>query len=311
MTTIGSNTSAVLPLGHRTGCKPDAPAKRGLLALSHLILGDNPIFPPGASYEHLEGPILDQNQTSSCCGHGTSQALQVATAKAGMPLPFRPSPRGIYDNGRVVELQPGEQLADEGAEVIDIVATVAAKGVRALVEPSPQGYATDCDPSNVNVMPTAAELAAEKAHLEPGAYRIDTTAPTFIDQLCASIDQHGACVTGSFVDTAFEAYSPATGPVTTVNLQDPNGGGHCLAVTSYRTVTAGSDDAVNFGIAVGKRIIRGPNSWGMWGDAGHYEVAEDVLVQSCSDCYGFEVSACAGPSTSLLERLLAAIRSAL
>ena len=294
---MGSASYAVLPNGHHTGYIPDAECKLGLLALSHTILGDAPTFPPSSSSESLEGPILDQNQCGSCTGHGTSQALQVCTAKAGIPLPFRPSPRGIYDNARLVE---GSVLTDGGAEVIDVVATIAAKGVRALVEPSPQGYATDCDTSNVNTLPTAAELQAEKAHLEPGAYRIDTTAATFLDQLCAAIDQHGAAVTGSFVDSAFEAYTPATGPVSTVNMDDPNGGGHCLAVTSYRTLPGGD------------RIFRGPNSWGpSWGDSGHYEILGSVLTQTCSDCYSFQVSACAEPRPTLLERVLAAIKGAL
>jgi hypothetical protein len=313
VTVVGSARPAVLPLGHRTGYKPDAASKRGLLALSHTLFGDCPAFPPSSSSEALEGDILDQNETSSCTGHGTSQALEVAAKKAGIPLPFRASPRGIYDNARVAELSAGQGLADEGAEPIDVVAAIAAKGIRALVMPSPQGYASDCDSSNVDVPPTAAELQAERAHLELGAFRIDVTRAAWIDQLCAAIDKHGAACTGSFVDSAFEAYTPATGPVQTVNMQDPQGGAHWLAVTSYRTVTEGSDDAVKFGIAVGKRVIRGPNSWTKnWGDNGHYEVvAEDVLTQSCSDCYGFVVQSAVAPSRSLLDRIIAAVKAAL
>lgn len=273
---------------HGKGYRPDAPHKRGRLKLSHELLGPSPTPPDAFSAEDKEGPILDQNQTGSCTGHGTSQALQVAGAVLGVVLPFRPSPRGIYDNARLAE---GTTLTDDGAEPADVVATIATKGVRALVEPSPQGFASDIDPSNVNALPTDAELAAEIQHLEPGAYRVDT-GTSFITQLRAGIAKCGAAGIGVFVDEGFEQYSPATGPISKVNLQDPNGGGHWLAVTSYRR---GAD---------GRFIFRGPNSWGPgWGDGGHYEVTEDFLVASCSDAYIFAVAPAytTGPSATNLE----------
>jgi hypothetical protein len=265
---------------HGLGYKPDTAHKRGRAKLSHELLGEAPSFPPADSYESLEGPILDQNQTGSCTGHGTSQALQIACAKASLSLGFRPSPRGIYDNARLVE---ESVLTDGGAMPADVISSIASKGVRALVEPSPEGFATDVDPSNVNVPPTAEELAAESKTLVPGEYRVDNAQDSFIAQLCAGIHQCGSAGIGVFVDTGFENYTPETGPVSSVDLNDPNGGGHWLCVSSYRT---GAD---------GKMIFRGPNSWGMgWGDNGHFEVTEDFLKAACSDCYVFAVSLAAG-----------------
>ena len=79
-----------------------------------------------------------------------------------------------------------------------------------------------------------------------------------------------------FEDMAFMNYDPQFGPIKTVDLTDPKGGGHWFLITSYRT---GAD---------GKKIFRGPNSWGPgWGDAGHFEVTEDWLKKSCWDCYPF------------------------
>jgi hypothetical protein len=108
---------------------------------------------------------------------------------------------------------------------------------------------------------------------------VDNTAPTFIAQLCAGIHTCGSAGIGVFVDTGFENYTPEAGPISSVDLNDPNGGGHWLALTSYRV---GAD---------GKVIFRGPNSWGPgWGDNGHFEVTEDFMTQSCSDAYIFSVS---------------------
>lgn len=279
-------------MSHARGYIPDAAHKRCLLKLSHEVLGASPTFPPACSNEALEGAILDQNKTGSCTGHGTSQALQVSAAKVGAPLPFRPSPRGIYDNARLAE---GTTLTDDGAQPSDVVATLAAQGIRALVEPSPEGFASDVDASNVNAVPTLAEVAAEKQHLEPGAFRVDMTVPTWKAQLCAGVSQFGAAGIGIFVDTGFEGYTPASGPVASIDLSDPNGGGHWLAVTSYRT---GTD---------GKVVFRGPNSWGPdWGDAGHYEITEDALSSACSDCYVFRTVAAVAPSMTLLDRIRAA-----
>jgi len=305
MTILGEATTVTV---HRKGYKPDHPAKRDLLRLSTEVFDDSPSFPLAVSNEHLEGSVLDQNLESGCTGHGTSQTLEVCTKKAGIPLPFRASPRSIYANARLLSLPDGAALTDDGAEPIDVVATIASKGVRALVMPGPLGFQSDCDESNVDSLPTEAELAEEHVHLEPGAYRIDVSRPGWIDQLCSAIDKHGAACTGSFVDSAFEAYTPETGPVRTVDLQDPNGGGHWLSVTGYRTVEETGDDHVKFGVPVGERVFTGPNSWGKdWGRAGHYEVTGPVLRKACSDCYGFAVQAAATPSTTLVERICAAM----
>lgn len=286
-------------MSYRRGCRPDSAHARTRYALSHTLLGEAPKFPPSYSAEHHEGAILDQNRTSACTGHGASQALQVAVgvlgaaALEGAFLAFRPSPRGIYDLAR---LREEKALTDDGAALSDVVDALAAGGVRPLVLPSPEGFSSDVDESNVNALPTPEELALEHQHLEVGPYRVDTSRADWLDQLCAGISTRGSAIIGAFVDTAFEGYTLQGGPISEPNLHDPAGGGHCLAITSYRTEG-------------GKRIFRGPNSWGPeWGDRGHFEVTESWMRGAVSDCYVFALSPSKRPP-SLLEEVLVAVRS--
>ena len=273
------------------GYVKDLPHKKLLFA----IFAMTGLIAHSAAYssESLEDPILDQNATGSCTGHGTSQWVRVTYAKAGRPLPFRPSPKGIYAVTRGLDRaaatmpgQPLPTLTDAGGMPADVVIGIAQFGILPLVEPSPLGFASDIDSSNVNDELKLGDFEKALAELLQAARIVDPTASTFQDDLATAIEVTGAAAIGIFVDSGFEAYSPATGPVQSINQQDPNGGGHWLAVTSFRTVVAGSDDDVKFHIPVGTLIFRGPNSWTpSWGDAGHYEIIGPCLSQVCSDCY--------------------------
>lgn len=253
-----------------------------------------------ASSEFLEGSILDQNGCGSCTGHGTSQWMQVTYAKAGTPLPFRPSPRGIYAITRCLDRAAATPvgtalpaLTDDGGQPSDVIIALAQFGITALVMPSPQGYQSDVDPSNVDVEPQLGDFEKAAAELLRAAVRVDPTDPAFQDNLATAVEQTGAAGIGIFVDTKnFMAYSPATGPVQTIDQSDPNGGGHWLCVSSFRTCVAGSDDDLKFKIPVGTLIFRGPNSWGAgWGDAGHYEITGPCLAQVCSDALALYLAA--------------------
>lgn len=236
--------------------------------------------PPSADNSALEGSILDQNETGSCTGHGSSQWLLVSYAFQGRPLPFRPSPKGIYDCTRDLdraaatptgELPP---LTDSGGMPADIVVAISAMGIRPLVMPSPQGFASDIDTSNCNVEEKLGEFEHAANTLLDAARRIDPSQPDFVTNLCAAIAATGAVGVGVFVDTAFEQYNPANGPLTTCNTSDPNGGGHWLCIDKFETQ------------ADGTIVFTGPNSWtAQWGDKGHFSVTGAWMVQSCSDCY--------------------------
>jgi len=272
----------------KLGYVPDAPHKKALFKK----LGAAPPHSASASSESLEGTILDQNSTGSCTGHGSSQWLQVSYAKAGRPLPFRPSPRSIYALTRGLDRaaatpagQPLPALQDVGGMPADVVLALSQYGIEPLVMPSPQGFQSDVDPSNVNAELTLGDLEKAAGELLQAARIVDPSQPDWQDALASALEANGAAGVGVFVDTAFEQWTPAQGPVQSINQSDQNGGGHWLAVTSFRTCVAGSADAAS-GVPVGALIFRGPNSWtNTWGDKGHWEMTGACLQAVCSACY--------------------------
>ena len=272
------------------GCRVDTPERRGqkdARALMHRLSA----LPPAASLEAYEHAILDQNDCGSCTGHGTAQGVFVALAADGQPLGFFPSPKLIYalarglgratDNPKAKTLPA---LRDEGAYPADAMRAITEFGVAPMATPSPLGFVTDVDTSNVAREPDLGTLERAGKRLVTGEYRIDQTASDFIEQVCHVLafggqSGRGAPVgIGVFVDSGFEAWTPSQGPLDEVNLADVNGGGHWLVITSYRTLPSGT------------RVFRGPNSWtSQWGDHGHFEGTEDWLRKACSDCYPLTV----------------------
>lgn len=271
------------------GYRRDLPHKRTQKDAGPLLRA-LPAAPASANHEANEyRPILDQSNAGSCTGHGTAQALYTAFSIDGEPLAWCPSPKGVYANVRAKERADTTPsgatlpvLTDSGAMPSDIMVVISTYGIMPMQAPSPQGYISDVDASNVNEDPKLGDLEKEALCIVTGEYRIDETASDFIAQVCTALASGGAKGLGApiglgiFVDTAFENWDPSQPPLSTVNLNDPQGGGHWVCATSYRTD------------ANGKIVFRGPNSWGVgWGDQGHFEFTEDWLKASCMDCYPF------------------------
>jgi len=249
------------------------------------------------------GPVLDQNGVGSCTAHGSAQGALATAAANNRPPIFVPSLLDLY--GITRELERGQStpagqalpaLTDSGAMPTDVLTAWSRYGTRAAKIPSPQGYRSDCDTSNCNNEVDLETIERDGQKLVTGGYRIDTGTSAFVDQICASIGtMNTACGIGIFVDSAFEAWgqnwTPGTAPIQSVDLSDQNGGGHWIAVTSYRPDPS----------RTGKRILRGPNSWWNdpntpWGSGGFWEMTDDCLVQaigsggsSPGDCIIFNV----------------------
>lgn len=273
----------------------DTPSRRGLRKSALAILGAKPSFPPAASLEQLECEILDQGQTSSCGGHGTSQALFTALAAMGKPLGWIPSPDTTYKLVRarerlMVALQ-GEALpplTDSGIMPSDLLPVLATYGIRAMGA-RVDGRNSDVSVEHVNDELNLDELIASGQTLITGEHRVDENLPNFLDLLCASIagtgeNQNGVGAPfgiGAFVDRGVMRWSKGDAPLAGVDFNDRDGGGHWFCCTSYRTLDSG------------KRVFRFPNSWGAgYGDAGHFEVLEDFLLQQVAsglDLYPFTV----------------------
>lgn len=216
---------------------------------------------------------LDQNRTSSCVGHATACALATSFARAGAPLGFVPSPHSIYQLALCIDRpDPSVPLVDAGSMPNQAMRGLTEWGIRPMRAPSPQGYNSDCDPSNVTDEPKLADLEQDATAVIVGQYEI-SSATEAAQALAAGY----AVTVASFVDTAFEELGPNSPPYDMPDETDPNGGGHYLFLVGYRHVA-------------GKLQFRVQNSWGttQWGDGGRCWVTTN-FVNQCSDKYAMSV----------------------
>jgi hypothetical protein len=266
------------------GCVRDAPHKRTQKsALEHPQIARLYTLPASASLESFEAAIEDQGQTSSCTGHGTSQGLWTAFAAAGQPLPWVPSPGGIYKLARAVARVPNAngslpELTDDGAMPSDVMSAISTWGIRAMQGPTLDGRSSDVTPGNVNDQENLAQLQQDGARIVTGEYRIEETSPTVVEQVCTAIAAGIPVGVSFFCDGAFENWTAGQAPIGVPNMDDSSGGGHWVVLTSFWTAPGGV------------RVVRGPNSWGPgWGDRGHFEANENWL-RSAWDLYPLAVA---------------------
>jgi hypothetical protein len=272
------------------GYIPDADHKRRQKD-STLKFGASPTAPPQFSLASSRAPILDQGPTSSCVGHGSAQVIYTSMKATGTPLPFVPSPRELYALVRILERSDSSQkLTDSGAMPSDMLIAPRQYGVRSIQAPTSDGRFSDVEPSNVNDEPSLLDLETSGLKLLTGEYRIDETNPNFASQIQASVASNAAAGIGIFVDTAFMNWDGGSGPIDSINLSDPNGGGHWLALDYHYTHPS-------LGV-----IFGGPNSWGdLWPtqpmaynaspfwQPGCYEITARCLAKVMSDCLLFPV----------------------
>lgn len=239
---------------------------------------------------------LDQNNVGACTFHGTPMALWVSAAARSKPLPFFPSPRIGYGLVRTLELQTADDpLTDSGAMPSDLIPVVNKWGIAPIGTgasfPSPEGYTSDVDETNVNVKPSLLDLETAGLALQISPLRIDETSVDFAGQISANIQNVTAMGVGIFVDTTnFMQWDPSTGPISQINTRDPDGGGHWLEM-DYIYTTGGIV------------VVGGINSWGeRWAQPsgkvaspfwkpGGWEITLECLRGVCSDCLAFPVAA--------------------
>lgn len=211
---------------------------------------------------------LDQSQTSSCVGHATACAIATSFARAGAPLNFIPSPRSIYQLARCIDRgDPSVPLADQGSMPNQAMRSLSEWGIHPMHRPSPLGYNSDCDLSNVNDEPLLSELEADATTLFVGQYAIDSAY-----QAAQALAAGYAVTVASFVDSAFENMHADSAPFDLPNQSDPNGGGHYIFLVGFK-----HED--------GKLLFRLQNSWTThWADGGRCWVTEN-FVNQCSDRY--------------------------
>ena len=204
-------------------------------------------------------PVMDQGQTGSCTGHGSSCGLYVAAG-----LSWVPSPAEIYRNGRAISRAPGQALTDNGADPAQVFAAINEFGVRPMT-PLTDRY-SDADPATINDEPKLGDLEAEALTVLVGDYGITSTGAQrvrdFQTSLAAGIPVTVAIAGGC---DAFQNYSGGILPALNAPLD------HYVCLLAYKTLPDGS-------IAFG-----GQNSWGpFWGEAGRFWLS-DPAVQELGD----------------------------
>jgi hypothetical protein len=291
--------------GRFFGYTPDADAHR-YQKPAHLLLSAAPGVAQ-ASLVDSEAELEDQGQTGSCGGHGTSQIVYTTLNANGIIPPgglFVPSPDLIYKLARIVRrTSAADGLSDSGVMPVDLLTVLRQYGVMPINAPTPDGrYSDVTGPGDltglplarptVNVEPSLLDLERSGLRLLTGEYRIDEQDPTYARQILTCLNTKAAAGVGLFVDSAFMNWDPTTGPIQSINLRDPQGGGHWLALTYGYTRTDGT-------IALG-----GPNSWGkFWPTTagtpvcpgspywkpGHWEITASALQKAMSDCLLFPI----------------------
>lgn len=231
--------------------------------------------------------VMDQGQTSACTGHATACAIATTTNSLKRPISCVPSPCGVYDVGRMIDLTPNpdgslQALTDGGAMPNSIWRGVTEWGVRPIEAPTSDGRYSDCDPATINDRPTLDDLTQDSTLELMGQYQITSTGGQFITDLCLALDAGYAIAVGVFVDTAFENWTVGQTPLGAPDTNDPNGGGHYICIIGYTT-----DES-------GKRIFKFRNSWGVsWGDQGN-GYGDENWAAGIDDAY----PACVSPETA-------------
>lgn len=235
--------------------------------------------------------ILDQNQTGSCTAHAIACSLYTSLAAQGRPLGFIPSPKAIYAAVRALEarnalIQSPAVLTDSGANLADIMSVLAGIGVKPMVAPSPLGFNSDVDTSNVLDEPQIQDLESSGQKLITGPYSVDMSASNLSDVLASSLASNMA------IDNCFECDDPfqglQSGGIALAPVDAPDDGGHSTALTGYVTATA--EQAAIYGGAVGDRLFWLTNSWSAGWATGGRVLVSPGFVKAIWECWPISVS---------------------
>ena len=215
-------------MSYAKGHIPD-PTGHQVTSFRHAFKASGPL-PDFVDLTPFAPSPLDQSNTSSCVGHATACAIATSLAKAGKPLGFIPSPRSIYQLARCIDrYDPSIALQDAGSMPNQAMRSLTEWGVRPMRMPSPLGFNSDCDLSNVNDEPTLGELEHDGEALLIGQYSVSSA-----NEAAQALASGFAVTVASFVDMAFERLAADSAPYDMPDETDPNGGGHYVFLVGYR-----------------------------------------------------------------------------
>lgn len=245
------------------------------LAKARLAVRSAAAPPASVDLSRFAPAVMDQGQTGSCEGHSTAGAIFTTLAAQGKPLPWVPSPAGIYTLARCIDRGASldAPLQDVGTETPSVIHAIAEYGIRPIGELQFGRYSDVSEaPALLNAEPQLDELEADAKTLAIGAYRITSAGSARETDVKLALAAGFAVRIDSFVDTAFENWSAGDAPFGVPNESDPNGGGHALYILGY------TPDYY---------IVR--NSWGQsWGNQGNIQVSHAFVQQA--DVYAWHIS---------------------
>lgn len=195
-------------------------------------------------------PVMDQGPIGSCTAHGVTAAARWHIIRRGTTYDFPMSRLQLYYDSRFLE---NTESSDSGAEIRDVVKTLAAKGV---------GH-EDLWQYDVNRFAHAPPQAVYDDAVQYRGLeysRVAVSAPAIRSALHRGLP----VIIGVSVYESFEsAEVESTGVVPVPKQNEPMVGGHCLLVAGW-------------GQRPGYFTVR--NSWGEnWGDGGNCYFPERYL----------------------------------
>lgn len=196
----------------------------------HRLIAALPTLPT-ADHTPFRKGFIWQGQVGECVGEAFKRACQLWCAANGHGDEVLLSALFAYALGRAEEYagfapENLPALADAGSEPGLVLK--AAREVGVLLENDYPGPETPgFDPSKVNARPVMSDLvkAYDGRGLEFYTVPIGTG---FRDGIRAAMVRRYPCIFATFVDSAFEDNQGEI--ITSINEQDPNGGGHMLCV---------------------------------------------------------------------------------
>lgn len=229
------------------------------------------------SLEMHTPPVYDQTEFGCCEGASGSSAVYTRFKAKGTPLPWLPSVGGIYMPAlaldRAAATPPNQalpQLQDLGTETNTVERVLSIFGIRAS-DSYPSGTYVDITPSSILLDPNLEQLEQGAKKLIIGPYSINDTGNQKIQDIKDCITSLIPVRVDSWVDMAFERWTPNQKPIGVPDYNDSRGGGHALYIIGFI--------GDNF-------VVR--NSWGVsWGASGNIVVSPEWVLQT--DTFAWDV----------------------
>lgn len=261
------------------GYRQDAPDERDIPAEQLLGAGPPTVVP--ASLAKFRVGTLEQSHASSCVAFALTRAIDMAlrieAERRGAPATELPlgAPGYIYFNARQQEVVEAKNagraapaIADQGS-----YPRLAMRAVQKLGFCPDEAYPYAEALQHINSPPPAHAYRHAFDQAGFAYYRISATGIARVADVARALAQGKPVIFGMFVDTAFMRNRGAR--ITSVNQDDPNGGGHMMTVL----------DVTESEVVV-------DNWWGNdWGDFGIGRIAHEVFGSSAvSDVYVIETA---------------------